>query len=393
MTAARLLDVSRLVSRAGRMPTGVDRVEFSYLGELTVGKGQTYGLARTALGYVLLDQRGMAELAARVAGTGWGRVDLISRLNRRLSPQARLGQSFVRRHALARCSRAGLERMLARHLPDGFEYFNVGHSNLTQRTLQAIKSQRQSKTTILIHDTIPLDFPHYQRPGTAKVFEAKLRLAAAYADRIICTSVACLRDVTRHMGQMGRTPPMLPALLGVNTPNLAAPSKGMQSNRPYFVMLGTIEPRKNHAMILDIWGELGKDAPGLMICGARGWANADVFARLDAGMANVTELPDLTDGEIATLLAGSKGLLFPSFAEGFGLPPVEAATLGVPVICADLPACREILGNWPVYLDPNDRYQWENTVLRLAAETTPKDRSFDPPTWDSHFKLVFSEAE
>ena len=375
------------------MPTGVDRVELAYLDQMRRDVVPAFAVARTALGLVLLDRSGMDALSGAIHGGAWGSVDLLSRLNPRLSIQAKQGQSFVRSKAMARSSRRRLSAMLARHMPRGFHYFNVGHSNLTQSVLQAIKAQTGSETHILIHDTIPLDWPRFQRDGTEAAFEEKLRLTASYADRVICTSIACLKDVQRHMRAMGRTPPMIPALLGVDMPVAGELPPKLQPFSPYFVMVGTIEPRKNHAMILDIWDKFDGDGPSLVICGARGWNNASVFARLDRGIAGVTEVADLSDGAIATLLQGSKALLFPSFAEGYGLPPVEAASLGVPVVCANLPACGEIMGKTPVYLDPSDGYQWENTILRLANEPTPhSDTKFVPPDWDSHFKLVFSEA-
>ena len=391
---ARLLDVTRLVSRAGRMPTGVDRVELAYLEAMGRDySGPRFAIARTALGYVLMDDRGMNALAHAVRGGPWGQVDWLSRINPRLNPAAARGQSFVRDQSIARSTRSGLPRMLDKHLPGGFEYYNVGHSNLNRRMLHAVKTRTDAQIHILIHDTIPLDWPDFQRPGTVTAFESKLRLSSSYADRVICTSLACLKDVQRHMSIMGRIPPMIPALLGIDPPTAGPIPKGVIPQGHYFVMVGTIEPRKNHKLMLDIWDRFAGNGPSLVIAGSRGWNNEEVFSRLDKGIPNVTEVADLSDGAIATLLRGSCGLLFPSFAEGFGLPPAEAASLGTPVVCADLAACGEIMGKTPVYLDPSDGYQWENTILRLANDTTPQSGTkFVPPDWDSHFKLVFSEA-
>ena len=389
MRPARLLDVSRLASRAGQVATGVDRVELAWLRALTRdGATPVFGLCRTALGFVLLDRVGLLALGQAFVTQDFPKPDLLSRLNRRLTDPARRGQSFVRRHGIARAHRAGLKRLL-RRVPDGFTYINVGHSNLTRPVCRAVKARRGARVAVLIHDTIPLDWPQLQRDGTVAQFRTRLEVARRFADRIICTSDACAADVRRHLGVAA--PPMVTARLGVDTPR-PAPEEiplGLMPLRPYFVILGTIEPRKNHALLLDVWDDWGPGAPELLICGRRGWRNADVFARLDAGVPHVTEAPDLSDGAVAALLQGSQGLLFPSLAEGYGLPPLEAAALGVPVICAELAACRELLGDWAVYADAQDRYSWAKEIKRLMQHA-PRDRTdrLDPPDWPAHFRTA-----
>lgn len=161
---------------------------------------------------------------------------------------------------------------------------------------------------------------------------------------------------------------------------------------PYFITVGTIEPRKNHAFLLDLWECWGDDAPPLLICGSRGWENEDVFARLDRlneGSA-VREITGLTDAALAHLVKNSAGALFPSHAEGFGLPPVEALTLGARVLCNDLGVLREILGSHAHYHPVSERELWLNTL-----KTWEKDRpiatnggAFQAPTWADHFKTV-----
>ena len=391
MTPARLLDVSRLVSRAGQVATGVDRVELAYLRTLTSdGATPVFGLCRTALGFVLLDRAGLLALAQAFVTRAFPKPDLLSRLNRHLSDPARLGQSFARRHAIARASRGRLRRLL-RRVPDGFTYLNVGHSNLTRPVCRAVKSRPGARIVVLIHDTIPLDWPQMQRDGTVAQFRAKLEVARRFADRIICTSESCAADVRRHLGAM--PPPIVTAHLGVEVPRPAPEDipLGLMPLRPYFVVLGTIEPRKNHALLLDIWDDWGPGAPDLLICGHRGWRNADVFARLDAGVPHVTEAPALSDGAVAALLQGSQGLLFPSLAEGYGLPPLEAAALGVPVICAELAACRELLGDWAVYVDAQDRYSWAKEIKRLMQDEPGRRRDrLAPPHWSSHLRAALA---
>ncbi|MGR3467297.1 MAG: glycosyltransferase, partial [Shimia sp.] len=143
--------------------------------------------------------------------------------------------------------------------------------------------------------------------------------------------------------------------------------------------------RKNHALLLDIWAR-GERSP-LVIAGGRGWRNEGVFARLDAGVAGVMERASLSDAHLAYLMANAAALLMPSHVEGFGLPPVEAASLRTPVLCADLAVYREVLGDIPVYLPPDDPYAWEQEIAKI--EQAPRRAPpFDPPTWRDHVNLV-----
>ncbi len=389
---ARLLDVSRLISRAGRVLTGVDRVELAYLRAVLDDPVPGFALARTALGYVLLDEAGMTRLVANIEQNHWPLPDFASRMNAKLTSAARRGQTAVRRLAKDRAPRWGLARMLARRLPSGFAYINVGHSNLTKRVMNAVKAQSQSQITVMLHDAIPLEYPTFQKPEAVTRFAALLARVSQHADLVLCVSEAERVSVEKHLTVEGRVPEMMAAHIGLETVAPAHIPDGL-AEEPFFMTIGTIEPRKNHALLLDVWDDLGPDAPRLLICGPRGWKNEAVFARLDANNPLVVERSDLDDGVLRALLGQTQGLLFPSFAEGFGLPPVEGIACGAPVLCANLAVYREILGSKPVYLDPNDRYQWKKAVNDLAnAERSREEQPFDPPTWDAHFKTVFTKT-
>ena len=400
---ARLLDLTRLVSRAGRVPTGVDRVELAYLRALTQNSVACFGIVRTTLGYVLLDRDGMLALTARLAGReDWGSADVLSLLARSKTVDVRKAESDLRRVALARCRPMRLAKMLRTHLPRGFGYLNVGHSNLRRQIFDAVKSAGARQSTVLIHDVIPLDYPEFQRAGTPAKFRARLKVVAAKADVIIYNSRHSRQQAERIMSDWGDVPTGVVAHLGVTPvqPDQRKIPENLDLRKPYFVTVGTIEPRKNHALLLDVWEELAKTRPTqhmpqLVICGARGWNNEEVFRRLDAlprgGM--VIECPGLSDAAVAAVVHGARALLFPSLAEGFGLPPIEAAILGVPVVCLDLPVYRETMGEFPIYVKDPDRYQWCLEIKSLitgpmAEQMEPADEPFQHQSWDDHFNTV-----
>ena len=210
-------------------------------------------------------------------------------------------------------------------------------------------------------------------------------------------------SVEKRMVGTGHRVPVTVSPLGIDIGGL--PLNVEKSDRPYFVVVGTIEPRKNHKLLLDIWERMHSKMdehriPELRIIGPRGWRNEEVFERLDNSPMmgrTVFELGALPDKEMKAHLAGATGLLFPSHAEGFGLPPFEATSLGVPSISAPLRSVELYLGDMPIYANPKDMYQWFQAIRELATEdpaAQSKRRAelmgYRLPTWEKHFERVFA---
>lgn len=375
--------------------TGIDRVEWAYLKRLMDQPEPLFGLARTSHGFVLLDFEGLRSIRDRISGhVCWGSIDMLSALSRRKPGAVRRAEADLRRVALDRCRPNRLAEMLKNCLPKGVAYLNVGHTNLSDRVLSAVSHGTTGTIAVFVHDTIPLDFPQYQRDGSVDRFRAFLRQAGSRADAIIYNTEHSKRSAENWLLKWGRVPPGVVAHLGVDVPEQEDSATSLKAESPYFVTVGTIEPRKNHKLLLDIWDGLGSDAPKLFVCGARGWKNEEVFKRLDAMPEHgpIVELSGMTDQALASLIAGSNGMLFPSLAEGYGLPPIEAAALGVPVLCNDLPVYRETLGDIPVYAAVSDRYLWDRTIRKLASDPSGRSdsvlKTYVPPDWDTHFNTV-----
>lgn len=405
---AWLLDLTRLMSRVGRGPmTGIDRVEAAYLAQLLRENTPLFGLVRSSLGFVVLDRAGMQAVQARLAGnTKWGKPDLLSRFFLKATPARRAAESDLRRLCIKRASPAGLPRLLAQTLPAGVVWLNVGHTNLDAATFDAVHSIVGARAHVLVHDMIPLIYPQYQRPGTVSTFEQRMKTISAKADMVLYNSGQSQRDATQYFESWGRIPTGLVAHLGVEmpTPEPAPLPQGVDKSAPYFVTIGTIEPRKNHALLLDIWEKWAQDMapdnaplPPLVIIGSRGWNNAAVFRRLDAKPTGIVELNGLSDAQMAALVKNARAALFPSLAEGFGLPVCEAALLGCEIVANDLPVTREILGNIPIYANAQDMYSWRDIIRELnvkpKAEQSKQQRAktvSSLPTWQNHFNTVLN---
>jgi glycosyltransferase involved in cell wall biosynthesis len=374
-----LIDVTRLLGRfmKGRLPTGVDRVCQAYI--------HRYG--------------GYARVLLHWGGYGWS-----------LSPRASQELFSLLMNPTGNFSRSAL-RIIAgsppRPLPDQSKsarfLFNIGHSGLERSGYAAWIARKKLRPLFMVHDLIPITHHEYCRPGELQRHEARMDAVLRAAAAIVANSQATLDELKTFAESRNLS---LPASVvahlasGLTPPDHQLPPL---NSAPYFVMLGTIEPRKNHLMILHIWRNLvermGTDAvPHLVIIGQRGWEceNAvDLLERCEALKGMVTELPVCSDAELACWLGNARALLFPSMTEGYGLPLVEALALGTPVIASDLPVFHEIAGDTPEYLDPLDGMGWQARIQEYSrADSSARDaqleriQHFSSPTWKQHFAAV-----
>lgn len=394
---ARLLDLTRLVSRAGRHLTGIDRVEYAYARALTRQDVPCFGLVRSGFGVLLVRPELLWPVVQRICHGKRQAPDLLSRLARGKTRSQQEAETEMRRAAQGAGLLRSLPRLLARHLPVGFSYINVGHSNLDARVLAAVHDAG-GRSAVMVHDVIPLEHPEFQRAGTVRRFAAKMQAVRAHADLILYNSADTQRRAEAALATFGPVPEGMAALLGVDPPTQGKPAATEVPAVPYFLALGTLEPRKNIGFLLDLWEKMGPDAPVLVLCGARGWRNEDVFARLDAlhasGNTRVREVGGASDAARDALIGGARALLFPSLAEGFGLPAIEAAQQGIPVLCNTLPVFRETLRDIPIYASVQEPYLWINEIRALAdtAPGRPRKEIETALTWAAHFKIVLSRV-
>lgn len=398
---ALLLDVSRIVSRLGSGPaTGIDRVEAAWLRQLQ--NRPHLLLARVPKRQLLLPAAAGADLLGWLedpASVPRAR-GLVARLRRADTPRAHADEVLAARAlATGTATGLGLARAIARRLPQGGAWLALGHSNLDPGPWRALGPLRR---VAMIHDTIPLDFPQFTRPGQDAAFRRRFTAALTRADLVLTVSEATRADVIRwrdRLGLPGRVP--VAAVRIGTTLAAAAPAEipaDLPLDRPFFVALGTIEPRKNHALLLDAWPLLARRLPPealprLMILGRRGWENAATFARLDALSrgAPVIERAGLSDGAVAALLERAHGLVMPSLAEGFGLPLAEAAGRGVPVLATPLPAAREVLAGVPVrWLPGDDPAPWAEALAAMATAPPGRHPPLAPASWNAHVSDVLS---
>ncbi len=385
-----IFDVTRLIRRGHFVvPTGIDRIERKYAE------------------YVLsLDHRPV-YFEAWLPIFGWQSLTrdavkiLINKSNNAWSDGADQG-SFL--SALWQIFRS---KFLVRSSYRGpAVHLTVAHNRpKAMQQWRALSGTDGRKICFFVHDLIPIEYPQFARPRHAKLNTNRIATALHIADGLIVNSHATRTSLENFCAD-GKPPPILVAPFGIT---LAVGKTGQKPpfantlGRPYFLCVGTIEPRKNHILLLNVWRNMSNrlsadQMPCLIIIGRRGWQNAEIIALL--GKCNderlpVKEINDLSDENLAQMLRGACALLMPSLAEGFGLPVAEALNAGCPVIASDIPAHREVGGAAPLYLQPDDAEAWSRAIINFASDASDVREKhkhaaavWRPYEWDAHFTAV-----
>lgn len=375
-------------------PTGVDRVEMAYATELLK-------LTPDAVHFAVTHPAGLHGRVSKPAA-----IDFLTMTAERWESE---GQNETRAARLRRAASAcwALTPDLSRPPPPPASGRSRAYLHLSARSLErtdmfrAILKREQAKFFPFVHDIIPLTHPEYSRPDGPAMYRRKMATVTALASGVIVNSQATALALAPLLEAAGRDIPIHAAPLGVDLPKdaVSPPAGGASDERPYFVCVGTIEPRKNHLLLLNVWRRfvdtMGAEAtPRLILIGRRGWENEMVLDMLDrcpALRGVVEERGRLSDAEQRRVIRGARAMLMPSFVEGFGLPVAEALALGTPVIASDLPALREAGGDAADYLDPLDGAGWAEAILDHTREQTSQrtvraeqNTRWRPPTWAGH---------
>lgn len=368
-----LLDVTRLIARSWtrRTPTGIDRVCYAYLRRFA------------SQAHAVVQHRG----AIRTFDLGHSNM-----LFRLLLDDDR----DFRRRLAAFAPRALAKAVSA--IPDA-TYINVGHTDFDLDSHARWTRRHGLRSVYLIHDLIPITHHGHCRPHAVRRHRGRVLGALRHGAGIVMGSRAVARDL-HDFAQDTRLamPSVLVAPLAGET--LMPRQDGRIDRQPYFLCLGTIESRKNHHLLLDVWERLctrlGQVAPRLVIVGQWGHGSETVRARLSSPTfgGRVTHVTRCSDDGVADLMAGAQALLMPTLAEGFGLPMAEALSLGIPVIASDLACFREVGQGIPHLLPPQDITAWETLIAEFHDAHPERQRQiaamrhYRPSRWEQHFNSL-----
>lgn len=231
--------------------------------------------------------------------------------------------------------------------------------------------------TSIICDLTPVLFPDFHlQTGMHVLFPRYVLGPLPYSDRIVCISRATADDLAKHAPRT--TPRLRVAHLGLD--HLPKRAHAPSENRR-FLMVGSVEPRKNVPLALEWFFRSAKVRPTdeLRIAGGNGWG-VDFEAEMEKHSIHardrrhrVLRITELSDETLAAEYAAAYCLLYPSQYEGFGLPPVEAMTYGTPAIVSNNSSLPEVCGDAAVYLQSTTDWRAIDTALDELDQRGPVD--------------------
>ncbi len=396
-----IYDVTRIVTRAlNAAPNGIDRVDFALARHfLARDNGARGALICTAIGPRLADPDLALETIEGVESLwredGDAEEDdvyrrVVAALRSQDSARASLQRAtkapslfFLRQNwrALRRWA-PHLGRPL-REAPPGAIYFNVTQFLIDRSWyVRWLAARPDIKPVFFVHDLLPIEAPEFFRAREAMLHPRRLSNICRHGAGVVVGSHAVAGRLRQYAAENGRPElPVCVARLPVSPVFLspAGPPAGLDGVN-YFVVCGTIEPRKNHLTLLNAWRALALDPapPKLVIVGKRGWLNGAVVETLERSASlrpYVIEAGGLSTPGLRRLLAGARALLMPSFAEGFGLPVAEALAAGTPVVASNIEAFREVGGDAIDYVDPLDGLGWLQAARDYSTPHSPRRRA------------------
>ena len=254
---------------------------------------------------------------------------------------------------------------------------------------------KSAPVVLTIHDLAYLHHPEHFTARGVRFFRRGLELALQDADVVLCPSRATISDC-KEAGfppERLRLVPLGVEVRPVREEQIETVLARYHLERPYLLWVGTIEPRKNLAGLLEGFSRVARDVE-LVLVGPSGW-NEDLSALTSRFAVNVKALGFVPHDELRPLYAGAAALCFPSLSEGFGFPVLEAMAQGTPVVTSAGTSTEELTDGAGILVNPRDPGSIargieevlgdEKLAVRLAQEGRARVSHY---SWDRTGELI-----
>jgi glycosyltransferase involved in cell wall biosynthesis len=410
-----IVDVTQLYFWQGRL-TGIPRVMFEYAQRFAREPDSPYGLAFVVWDghrnvFRAVDIRGIAgrytveTAAATVRGRAGSRAAELIFSAEQHSDLARNALAFARRSLRNYRTIKSLGQLEQLTLERGDVIFITwgewGDVDLIAE-LQRLKAQGVGLVQF-VHDMVPIIAPQYSGHST-QALSRYAKVIYPICDAVVANSQNTKRDVVEWLRQQVVPVPSVEVVRLGDDLAIAAPRRPSSdkfgatgaTNGSYLLSVGTVEARKNHALLYYVYKLAmvrGIELPPLFIVGRRGWQAENTYELIskDPDLANrLVILSDVSDGELAWLYKHCKFTIYPSFYEGWGLPIAESVAAKKPCLSSSTSSMPEIAGDLIEYFSP---FSVEECLAGIVRWLDPekleiankKVTRYEPTAWDDSY--------
>lgn len=270
----------------------------------------------------------------------------------------------------------GIYRRVWRYLPIPHECMFPGKVDLSVFFNFIVPPNICGKVITTVHDLTYLRYPETMKKSNYKHLTRGMDYSVKRSNKIVTVSNFSKQEIQKYLGV-----PEDKISVVYNAPSLANRSsefeeicKKYRIRSPYILFVGTIEPRKNVARLLQAFELLKGEyriPHQLVLAGGKGWQDEQIFQVLqDIHFSNDVIFTGYVSAEEKnSLYQNASVFVFPSVYEGFGIPPLEAMTWGCPVVCADAASLPEVVGEAAELVDPLDEVSIANGILRVLSDS------------------------
>lgn len=267
---------------------------------------------------------------------------------------------------------------------------------------------------LVVYDIIPITHPHFMTLFLKKRFKQWFDKAITHSDFFIAISKTSCNEAKKYVESKYASENWKGKFesfqLGSVIDNVVSNGDVREElknvfensdNSNVYLTVGTIEPRKNHKYLMDAFDEIWRQCPGPRVCiiGRLGWFYSEFLERIKTHPQYgkcLFMFNDTSDTELDYCYSHAKALIFPSHAEGFGLPIVESLYHGLPVLASDIPIHREVGKDFCLYFDINDPADLTNIIINIEKTgkmpEVRKPEDYDLLTWKDSCRELLSKV-